>query len=82
MTVATITLSEDKKSTGRANGKKISIDQLLEHLCIGRTTLHRLRKSTDFPRPVIIFGRMQRWDIDEIKAWVKNKKLTPSETSL
>lgn len=59
-------------------GQLLSINSLLSRLQIGRTTLHRLRKNAGFPEPALVRGKMQRWSVDDVEAWIQaQKKETP-----
>lgn len=51
----------------------IDIAQLEKMVSLGRTTIERLIKAGNFPRPLYIVGRSQRWYVPEIEEWVKKK---------
>lgn len=41
-------------------------------LSSSRTTVHRIRREPDFPKPVLIRG-LQRWIPAEVRAWIHNR---------
>lgn len=46
--------------------------QILEVLGVSRTTFYRLRRDTDFPKPVRMLGLL-RWRKDEVQAWIDSQ---------
>jgi len=46
---------------------------LRKWLSVSRTTLHRLEKRPDFPRPFVV-GGAKRWDRSEIERWLMDQR--------
>ncbi|MFO0013246.1 MAG: helix-turn-helix transcriptional regulator [Planctomycetota bacterium] len=46
---------------------------LRKWLSVSRTTLHRLEKRADFPKPFMV-GGAKRWDRNEIERWLSKQR--------
>lgn len=42
-------------------------------LSIGRTTLHELRKSGDFPACIVLGERAVGWKLSDIECWIASR---------
>ena len=47
---------------------------LVRLLGISRTTLWRLARDGDFPKPILLGKRAKGWRREDIDEWVKNRK--------
>ncbi|WP_425490615.1 helix-turn-helix transcriptional regulator [Novosphingobium fluoreni] len=48
--------------------------EVCELLNVSLSTLHRLRKSTDFPDPVEFNSRNKRWLYDAVMRWIRHNR--------
>ncbi len=51
----------------------LRIDQVIERIGVSRTTIHRLRRDSQFPKPVTIRGRTIAWPEADIDDWIRRK---------
>ena len=55
--------------------KKIyRVKDLVEILGISRTTIYRMRKTGEFPRPISLGDRAKGWLWEDIEEWVKSRR--------
>lgn len=47
---------------------------MMEFLRISRSTLWRISRSDDFPKPVILMG-MKRWRREELESWLSARQV-------
>lgn len=73
---ATVLGMEENPTRGAR--RMLTLDQLLELVPIGRSTLKRMMKRNEFPRPHYISPNKRVWYEDEIEGWQQN---LPAETS-
>ncbi len=52
----------------------VTVRRLCGFLSISRTTLWRLTKTPDFPKPVRLGSRSIRFDLREVLAWMQSRK--------
>lgn len=51
----------------------ISSTKIREKLQISRSTFWRIRKDPNFPTPMVLFGTVERWKIEEIEEFLKSR---------
>ena len=66
--------SENGKSATELEVRIYRVKDLVEILGISRTTIYRMRKREDFPRPVSLGDRAKGWLREDIEAWVKSRR--------
>lgn len=54
--------------------RMLAIRDVLAYLAVSRTKLHTLRKEHGFPEPALVVGKMQRWDIKDVDAWLEMQR--------
>jgi prophage regulatory protein len=52
-------------------------NELIKQLNVSKSTLYRLRKSSDFPRPVAIGPRAISFVVEEIEVWLEQREQLP-----
>jgi len=52
----------------------LTLEEAAKHLKIGKSTIYRLAREGDLPAHRM--GRVWRFDVDELDAWVKNSHQT------
>ncbi len=63
--------------------KLLTIKQVCKQLGgISYTTLTKLRKTPDFPRPVMVNNSRPRWRAEDIDTWIYLSSQTRGATSL
>lgn len=55
------------------NGQLYRIPELLRLLGLSRSTLFRMVKRGDFPRPLQIGLRAVGWRVDEVQQWIAER---------
>ncbi len=45
-------------------------------LSIGRNTLHKLRKTGDFPACIVLGERAVEWKLSDIKCWIESRPIS------
>ncbi len=50
----------------------LTLEEAAKHLKIGKSTIYRLAREGDLPAHRM--GRVWRFDVDELDAWVKNHR--------
>lgn len=57
--------------------KMIRVNELTKHLNVSKSTLYRLRRSSDFPKPVSIGPRAIFFFVEDIEAWLEKREQLP-----
>ena len=57
----------------QAQIRAMRLEEVIEKIGVGRTTLYTLIKEGDFPRQVKYGGRASRWLEHEVDAWLRQK---------
>lgn len=52
----------------------LSSASIREKMDISRSTFWRLRKNPDFPAPVILYGSLERWNAEEVEAFLNSRR--------
>ena len=52
----------------------LTIKETAARLAVCRTTVYRLLRDPDFPRPFALTDDVRRWDAAEIDAWVESRR--------
>jgi prophage regulatory protein len=55
----------------------IRLNELTEHLNVSKSTLYRLRRSSDFPKPVAIGPRAIFFFVEEVEVWLEKREQLP-----
>jgi prophage regulatory protein len=55
----------------------IRLNELKEHLNVSKSTLYRLRKTSDFPKPVSIGPRAIFFFVEDVDAWLEQREQLP-----
>jgi predicted DNA-binding transcriptional regulator AlpA len=53
--------------------KLLTLAEVLQALSVKRTSFHRLRASSSFPRPILV-GKSMRWIPGEIREWQQEQR--------
>lgn len=64
-------LNDRQARATRADAKLIRNADVLAITGLSRSTIHRLKKSGDFPEPVQLNSRAIFWFEDEVKEWAR-----------
>lgn len=64
----------NKEDQMTAEKKFIRIPEILEILCVSRTTLSRLIKNGKFPKGRMLSARLIVWERKEVEDWISPKK--------
>lgn len=57
----------------RATDELLSTSEVLKRLSIGETTLWRMEKRGEFPKPIVLGRRCKRWRSSDIENFIEGK---------
>lgn len=60
----------------------LRLPQVIELTGLGRDSIYRLARSSDFPRPRKISERASAWREDEIRAWIESRPVAKLNTEV
>ena len=52
----------------------LNVTETAAKLCVSRTTVYRLLRNPDFPRPFALTSDARRWRVSELDAWLESRR--------
>ena len=71
----------DKSGSARAPSRAIRRDELHRRIPLGDTTIYEMEQKGEFPLRFNLTPRCVVWDLDEVEAWLLQRRLASQDRS-